>query len=45
MKCGREDPNEICLADQCMCCCHDEFWAGVDKWYEENKDKEINIEF
>lgn len=33
--CGIEDKNEICLADNCQCQCHDEFW----KSYEDAMDR------
>lgn len=29
MKCGSEDKDEICLADNCKCHCHDDFWESV----------------
>ncbi len=31
MKCGDEDKNEVCLADNCKCQCHDDFWAKANE--------------
>jgi hypothetical protein len=36
MKCGIEDPNEICFADSCKCPCHDEMWAEYNKMCEDH---------
>jgi hypothetical protein len=38
MKCFVEDPNEICLADNCQCPCHDELWDSYSKYVEEHPD-------
>jgi len=31
LKCGDDDKNELCLADNCKCPCHDDFWNGCEK--------------
>jgi hypothetical protein len=30
--CFCEDPCEICLADNCMCHCHNDLWDALEKY-------------
>ena len=31
MKCGSDDPQELCVAGPCACSCHVDFWAEYEK--------------
>ncbi len=32
LKCNAEDLFELCLAESCKCCCHNEFWEEYNKY-------------
>ena len=43
--CNCDDPNEICVADNCKCPCHDELWKSYNEYCEQHKEsKEIDNE-
>ena len=39
MKCGAEDPQEICLADSCKCLCHEDMWKAYDEEFKRQWEK------